>query len=76
MPSVVQALEAHGIIALRLPTETDAAVDAFSTYSGARPLVFLSPTKDDKARSRFDAAHELGHLVLHPDTEPGSKLVE
>lgn len=25
---------------------------------------------------RFDAAHELGHLVLHPDTEPGSKIVE
>ncbi len=74
--SVVQALEAHGVIALRLPARTDAAVDAFSTYSGSRPLVFLSPTKDDKARSRFDAAHELGHLVLHPDTEPGSKLVE
>lgn len=76
IPSVVQSLEAHGIIALRLPPRTDAAVDAFSTYSGRRPLVFLSPTKDDKARSRFDAAHELGHLVLHPDTEPGSKLVE
>lgn len=76
IPSVVQALEAHGVIALRLPAPTDAAVDAFSTYSGRRPLVFLSPTKDDKARSRFDAAHELGHLVLHPDTEPGSKLVE
>lgn len=74
--SVVQALEAHGVIALRLPARTDAAVDAFSTHSGRRPLVFLSPTKDDKARSRFDAAHELGHLVLHPDTEPGSKLVE
>lgn len=76
IPSVVQALEAHGVIALRLPAQTDAAVDAFSTHSGRRPLVFLSPTKDDKARSRFDAAHELGHLVLHPDTEPGSKLVE
>lgn len=74
--SVVQALEAHGVIALRLPARTDAAVDAFSTYSGSRPLVFLSPTKDDRARSRFDAAHEVGHLVLHPDTEPGSKLVE
>ena len=76
IPSVVQTIEAHGVIALRLPSDTDAAVDAFSTYSGRRPLVFLSPTKDDKARSRFDAAHELGHLVLHPDTEPGSKLVE
>lgn len=76
IPSVVQALEAHGIIALRLPSQTDPAVDAFSTYSGRRPLVFLSPTKNDKARSRFDGAHELGHLILHPDTEPGSRLVE
>lgn len=76
LPSVVQMLEAHGIITLRLPVETDMAVDAFSTHSGARPLIFLSPAKDDKARSRFDAAHELGHLVLHPDTEPGSKLAE
>ena len=76
IPSVVQALEAHGVITLRLPSQTDTAVDAFSTHSGRRPLVFLSPSKDDKARSRFDAAHELGHLVLHPDTEPGSKLVE
>lgn len=76
IPSVVQAIEANGVIALRLPTGTDTAVDAFSTYTGRRPLVFLSPVKDDKARSRFDAAHELGHLILHPDTEPGSKLVE
>lgn len=76
VPSVVQTLEAHGIIALRLPPQTDSAVDAFSTFSGRRPLVFLSPAKGDKARSRFDAAHELGHLVLHPDTEPGSKLIE
>ena len=76
VPSVVQLLEGHGVIVLRLPSHTDKAVDAFSSYSGARPLVFLSPTKDDKARSRFDASHELGHLVLHPDTEPGSKLVE
>lgn len=76
IPSVVQTLEAHGVIALRLPRHTDAAVDAFSTYSGERPLVFLSPAKDDKARSRFDAAHELGHLIIHPDNEPGSKIVE
>ncbi len=51
-------------------------VDALSTWAGKRPLVFLSRSKEDKARSRFDGAHELGHLLLHPDTEPGSKLVE
>jgi Zn-dependent peptidase ImmA (M78 family)/transcriptional regulator with XRE-family HTH domain len=76
VPSVVQLLEAHGVVSLRLPPGTDPAVDAFSTNAGQRPLVFLSQAKDDKARSRFDAAHELGHIVLHPDTEPGSKLVE
>ncbi|WP_034714688.1 XRE family transcriptional regulator [Intrasporangium chromatireducens] len=76
VPSVVQLLEAHGVVALRLPPGTDPAVDAFSTNAGRRPLVFLSQSKDDKARSRFDASHELGHIVLHPDTEPGSKLVE
>ena len=74
--SVVQLLEANGIITMRLPAATDAKVDAFSTYAGARPLVFLSPRTSDKARGRFDAAHELGHLIIHPDTEPGSKIVE
>lgn len=76
IPSVVQLLEKHGVVVMRLPESTDRAVDAFSSYSGQRPLVLLSPAKNDKARSRFDAAHELGHLMLHPDTEPGSKLVE
>lgn len=76
IPSVVQLLEAHGVIVLRLPEGTDPRVDALSTSAGERPLVFLSPRKEDKARSRFDAAHELGHLLLHPDTEPGSKIVE
>lgn len=76
LPTVIQMLEAHGIIVLRLPESADPRVDALSTWAGDRPLVFLNPRKDDKARSRFDGAHELGHLLLHPDTEPGSKLVE
>lgn len=76
LPSVVQLLEANGVIVLRLPDSTDPAVNAFSSDSGDRPLVFLSQGREDKARNRFDAAHEAGHLVLHPDTEPGSKIVE
>jgi hypothetical protein len=39
-------------------------------------VVVLSPAKDDKARSRFDASHELGHLLLHHDAEPGSRVIE
>ncbi|QKE82871.1 XRE family transcriptional regulator [Arthrobacter sp. NEB 688] len=74
--NMVSLLEAHGILALPLPETTDRKVDAFSTAAGGRPLVFFKPGAGDKARRRFDAAHELGHLVLHPDTEPGSKTVE
>jgi Zn-dependent peptidase ImmA (M78 family)/transcriptional regulator with XRE-family HTH domain len=76
VPHAVRLLEAHGIVVLRLPPEIDRNVDAFSTEAGDRQLVLLSPAKDDRARSRFDAAHELGHLVMHQDVEPGSKIVE
>ena len=30
-----------------------------------RPLILLSADKDSGYRSRFDLAHEIGHLVLH-----------
>lgn len=74
---VVRLLEAHGVLVLRLPhVHVDPRVDAFSIQGTVRPLVLLSPLKNDKARSRFDAAHELGHLVVHHDAEPGSKLIE
>lgn len=37
-------------------------------------MVVLS--REALAPDRFDAAHELAHLVLHPDEEPGSHAVE
>src|SRR3546814_15933185 len=41
-----------------------------------RPVVVLNPSKQDYYRQRFDVAHELGHLVMHADAEPGSRAVE
>lgn len=77
VPHVIRLLESRGVVVLRLPAETvDPGVDAFSVSDAARPLVMLSPLKNDRARSRFDAAHELGHLVMHHNAEPGSKIVE
>jgi Zn-dependent peptidase ImmA (M78 family) len=76
IPHVVRLLESIGIVVVRLPEDLDPRVDAFSTEAGERPLILLSPLKDDRARSRFDAAHELGHLVMHQSIEPGSKVVE
>ena len=76
VPHMVRLLETHGVVVVRLPRDVDRKVDAFSTDAGHRPLVLLSPAKDDRARSRFDAAHELGHLLMHQDAEPGSKIIE
>ena len=75
VPHVVRMLEAHGAVVMLLPLMSR-RVDAFSHWYGSRPVVFLNPAKDDKPRSRFDAAHELGHLVLHHDSEPGSRIIE
>ena len=36
----------------------------------------LNPVKHDYYRQRFDVAHELGHLVMHSDAEPGGRTVE
>lgn len=63
-------MEAHGILVARLEIAND-GIDAFSHAQGARPVVILGSDKADAARSRFDAAHELGHLVCHPDADPG-----
>lgn len=43
--------------------------DGCSTWSENRPYIFLTADKNVAVRSRFDLAHELGHLVLHHVTE-------
>ncbi|WP_241835213.1 ImmA/IrrE family metallo-endopeptidase [Pseudofrankia asymbiotica] len=53
-----------------------ATVDAYSFDSRLRPVVILNPIKHDYYRQRFDVAHELGHLVMHSDAEPGGQIVE
>lgn len=73
--NVARLLEAHGAVVARL-TGRGARVDAFSQWMDGRPFVILWRNKSDTARSRFDGAHELAHLVLHPDPEPANKLLE
>lgn len=50
-------------------------IDAFSTTKG-RPLIVRSLDKNSGSRSRFDLAHEIGHLVMHRDAEPGRDEIE
>jgi hypothetical protein len=75
IPNVVGLLESHGIVVLRLPLDT-ADVDAFSLPFHDRAVVVLATDKNDRARSRFDGAHELGHLVMHGEHVWGLKQVE
>lgn len=68
----VVALEETGI----------ARIEGLSAWStSGRPLVLLCADKGNAFRSRFDAAHELGHLVLHryieaPGDAASHKLIE
>lgn len=73
---VVRTLERNGIVVARLRLGST-AVDAFAALAGTRPLVLLTDDKSDNfVRSRFDASHELAHLVMHEDAEPGTREVE
>lgn len=63
---VVLALENAGVVCVREElgyTRMDGASKWFDTDN--RPYVFLAADKANGVRNRFDAAHELGHLVLH-----------
>ena len=66
--NVVRLIESRGAFVCR-PPAISPRVDAFSRWFHTRPLVFLCQGKQDKARSRFDAAHELGHLVMHHEPD-------
>lgn len=76
---LVRTMERHGLVVTLVPFAGEAtkAIDAFSTSHLPRPVVVLTPDRaDDVYRHRFTAAHELGHLMLHPDTAPGDPVHE
>jgi Zn-dependent peptidase ImmA (M78 family)/transcriptional regulator with XRE-family HTH domain len=72
---LVRLVENHGGLVVFSPLD-NATVDAYSLDTAHRPIILLNPLKDDYYRQRFDVAHELGHLVMHVDAEPGSRVIE
>ena len=64
--NMLNLLEAHGIRVFSLVEETR-HLDAYSLWRNNKPYMFLNTLKTAE-RSRFDAAHELGHLILHRHT--------
>jgi Zn-dependent peptidase ImmA (M78 family)/transcriptional regulator with XRE-family HTH domain len=62
--NVIALFETHGIIVTRFELGSE-EIDAFSCWIKRRPYVLLGSEKERCCRSRYDAAHELGHLLLH-----------
>jgi len=72
--NVVNLLEAHGIRVFSLVEETR-HLDAYSLWRNDKPYIFLNTTKTAE-RSRYDACHELGHLVMHRHKGSGHPSAE
>jgi Zn-dependent peptidase ImmA (M78 family)/transcriptional regulator with XRE-family HTH domain len=66
--NMVKLLESKGVRVFSL-AENNRNVDAFSCWRDSIPYIFLNTFKSTE-HSRFDAAHELGHLVLHKHGGP------
>lgn len=72
--NMVHLLEAKGVRLFSMAENTE-TVDAFSVWRRDTPYIFLNTMKTAE-RSRFDAAHELGHLVLHQEGGPKGRSAE
>ncbi|MGE4161924.1 MAG: helix-turn-helix domain-containing protein [Vicinamibacterales bacterium] len=72
--NMVHLLEANGVRVFSLAERTK-DVDAFSLWYDGVPYVFLNTFKSAE-RSRLDAAHELGHLVMHRHGGPDGRQAE
>lgn len=74
IPNTIHLLESHGVRVFSISEPSD-TIDAFSMWRGEIPFIFLN-TRKSAERSRHDAMHELGHLVLHRHGAPQGQVAE
>ena len=67
---VTLLLENNGVVISRFEIGAD-NLDAFATWDerSGLPFIVLGSDKGSAVRSRYDAAHELGHLVMHREVD-------
>lgn len=68
--NMVYLLENQGVIVAR-DYLGNVTLDSLSVFSD-RPYVMIGTDKGTSVRWRYDAAHELGHLLLHRNLDPKS----
>lgn len=61
--NILWLLENNGAVVSCIELSDD--IDSISGWSTGRPYVLLVSDKGSASRFRYDAAHELGHLVMH-----------
>ncbi len=66
LPDVLEKIEDSGVLVSRIHVRAE-KVDAFSQWSDrcGIPFIMLSRDKASAARQRWDALHELAHILLH-----------
>lgn len=72
--NMITLLESKGVRVFSLAIDAK-EVDAFSMWYGGKPFMFLNTLKSAE-HCRFDAAHELGHLVMHKHGDPRGQGIE
>jgi Zn-dependent peptidase ImmA (M78 family) len=65
IPHLGKLLESKGIILSRIALNATKLDGLSGRSTTGRPYIILNSEKASSVRSRFDAAHELGHLILH-----------
>lgn len=79
VPHLVATMEAHGLVVslISLTNEAVTRVKAYSTDALGRPIVVVTPERYKSVYEyRFTCAHEIGHLLLHPNPLPGDRQQE
>ncbi len=72
LPNLIRLLELNGVVVGQIQMDMP-KMDGASIWSTThnRPFILLNSDKATCVRSRFDAAHELGHMILHRNVIDG-----
>lgn len=73
--NMVNLLENNGIVVASLQLGNE-KIDAFCQPRSANYYILLGEDKQVAVRRQFDAAHELGHLLMHHDIDNQDKLTK
>lgn len=79
VPHLAATMEARGIVIclIQMTNEAVTRVKAYSTDALGRPIVVVTPERFKSVYEyRFTCAHEVGHLLMHPNPLPGDRQQE